>query len=118
MKIIYENGDEVFYNDERCVVMGLTKHVNGMDAIHIHRPNGDILLVPTTAVNTLDAFLLGKCLECLRGYEQWEANLTVDDDADILESMSVENYEMLIGLQDQRNDIGKFLPPPTTSEKN
>jgi hypothetical protein len=109
MKIVFEDGDEVFYEGERCVVRGNVKQVNGVDGVHVLKPNGDLVLAPTTVLQTYDGWLLGECIELLNGYEQWEANLTTDESDDILETMSTENYEMMLRLQRDRNDIGKAL---------
>ncbi len=109
MKTIFEDGDMVFYEGERCTVRGTHKKVNGKDGVHVSKPNGDIVLAPTSALQTYDTWLLDQCVELLNEYEQWEANLTLDENDAVLESMSAENYDMMIRLQTRRNDIGRAL---------
>ena len=109
MKIVFEDGDEVIYEGERCVVKGSVKQLNGMDGIHILKSNNDVVFTPTAIVKSYDAWLLEKCVECLNAYEQWEANLTTSDEDDFLESMSTGNYDMMLRLQEMRNNIGRAL---------
>ena len=109
MKIVFEDGDEVFYENERCVVRGDVKQVNGLAGVHVLKTNGDLVLVPMKLLQTYDSWLLGQCISLLNSYEQWEANLTMDDDDDFLEAISTSNYEMMIQLQKKRNEIGKAL---------
>jgi len=109
MKIVYENDDEVVYEGERCIVKGPVKQLNGMDGVHVVKPNGDIVLVPTAVVKSYNEWLLEKCVELLNAYEQWEADLTTDDEDEVLEAMSTANYDQMIRLQSMRNDIGRAL---------
>lgn len=109
MKIVFEDGDEVVYKGERCIVKGNVKQLNGLDGIHVLKPNNDIVFTPTVGVKSYDVWLLEKCIECLNAYEKWEADLTTNDEDDLLESLSTENYDMLIRLQEMRNNIGRAI---------
>lgn len=109
MKIAFEDGDVAYYEGERCAVTGQARTVNGVEGIHIKKTNGDIVLTPMVTLKTFDQWLLSQCIEYLNTQEQWEANLTTDDEDSLLESMSTANYDMMQKLQSFRKDIGLAL---------
>lgn len=113
MKITYEKGDVVYYEGQRCTVQGPTQLVNGLEGVHLTKPNTDIVLAPVSVLKSENDRLLEQCIECLNAYEQWEADLTTDDGDDVLEMMSTDNYNMLINIQKMRNAIGHAI-----SERN
>jgi hypothetical protein len=109
MKIVFEEGDIAYYEGERCTVFGQPTTVNGVEGIHVKKANGDTVLTPLVILKTFDQWLLSQCIECLNAQEQWDANLTTDEDDTLLESMSTSNFDMLQKLQSFRKDIGRAL---------
>lgn len=113
----FVQGDAVVYKEEQYTV-ALERVRNGYDELLLTKKTieslsaSDIdacLIVVPEDLQSLDSFLLAKCIELLSSYAQWEGALTTDDSDSLLESMSAQNYRMFVSLQEKRDAIGLLL---------
>ena len=109
MKIVFEHGDIAIYENERCVVQGVIKTFRDTKAYHVLRPNKDVVLVPASTLVAPDTWLLERCVQLLSAHDQWEAALTLDAEDSLVETLSPDNYETLLRLQEEREKIGRLI---------
>lgn len=105
MKITYEPGDVVYYEGKPVVVVGPPVRVEGVPGHHVKNEKGDLTLVPSVVLSTVEGALMHECVQALLSHEQWEADLLVNDQAVFLESLDATAYEGLVGLQQTRKSI-------------
>lgn len=105
MKVVYEDGDLVYYEGKPVTVVGPPIRVEGVPGHHVKHANGDLALVPTVVLMTPEVALMHSSVQALLAHEQWESDLLINDQSVFLESLDTENYKSLVALQNLRKDI-------------
>lgn len=105
MKVVYEDGDLVYYEGKPVTVVGPPIQVDGVLGHHVKHANGDLALVPTVVLVTLEVALMQDAVMTLLAHEQWESDLLINDQSVFLETLDIENYKSLVALQNLRKEI-------------
>jgi len=109
VKVSLESGDVVFYQGQPVTIQGSPVSINGLEGHHVIDNKGNITLAPSSELWSEDVFLLNECVSLLDQYAEWEASLVTEETDSLLESMSANNYEQMISLQEKRISLGKLL---------
>lgn len=105
MKVVYEDGDLVYYEGKPVTVVGPPIRVEGVPGHHVKHANGDLTLVPSVVLKAPESALTDECVQALLAHEQWEADLLINEQSVFLETLDTSAYEGLVNLQKLRKNV-------------
>ena len=105
MKIMFEEGDLVYYEGKPVTVVGPPVRVDGVPGHHVKHENGDMALVPAVVLLTPETSLMNRCTEALLAHEKWESDLLISDQSVFLETLDTESYASLVEMQKTRLEL-------------
>lgn len=105
MKVFYEEGDVVSYEDKLCLVTRADAADQKEITINV---SGTETIVQSSALRSFESYTLKKCIAHIDSFANWVHGFS-DGEDHTLEAMSPENYGIMLGLQNDREKLSSLF---------